>query len=359
MKDHLFIGTSKGLIIFRNKNHSWVYDRVEFLGLPISTIHIDERNDRWWVCLAHKHWGQKVHYSDDKGQKWETIPPPKYPKDAEVKNGVPATLRYIWSFANGGTDHSDTLYIGTEPGGLFKSQDNGQSWDLVEALWNHPSRKKHWFGGGRDYAGIHSIIVDPRNSNHIFIGVSCAGVFKSEDGGETWEAKNQGLRADFLPDPYATYGHDPHLLSICSSQPEVIWQQNHCGIFKTNNSGTSWEEVSDIEKGIYYGFTIATNSQNPERAWVIPATSDQMRVAVNFALFVGRTEDGGKTWETLRSGLPQTNCYDIVLRHALAIEGQTLAFGSTTGNVFLSENSGDHWVNLGNHMPTVFVVQFG
>jgi photosystem II stability/assembly factor-like uncharacterized protein len=227
-----------------------------------------------------------------------------------------------------------------------------------QSLWEHPSRPDHWFGGGRDNAGIHTIVLDPRDSNHIYIGVSCAGVFESTDGGESWEARNEGLKAYYLPDPKSKWGHDPHAIKICKSNPDVIWQQNHCGIFRSENAGKNWVDVTDQNGLANYGFGLTIDNNDPDRAWVIPAVSDQVRVAVDQSLCVCRTTDGGKSWQELRNGLPQGNCFDIVLRHSFAKKGDVLAFGTNTGNLFLSEDEGESWECLSNYLPTIFALCF-
>lgn len=358
-KRKLLLGSNKGLIVFERGPSGWRFAGDAFLGMPVSIPFVDERSGTWWVSLAHRHWGQKLHRSHDQGQSWEAVPAPKYPADTELKNGKPATLRYIWAFAGAGADRPGQLYVGTEPGGLFHSQDNGETFVLVKPLWDHPSRKDEWFGAGRDYPYIHSIEVDPLDSDHFYIAVSCAGVFETRDGGLHWEVRNEGLRADFLPEPYAKIGHDPHLMILCRSAPSVIWQQNHCGIFRSTNAALSWEEVTGKDGFPGYGFALGVDHDNPDRAWVVPAISDETRLAVDRALCVCRTDDGGKTWKALRKGLPQENCYDLVLRHALAVDGATLAFGTTNGNCYISEDYGEHWSAIHHHLPKVNALCFG
>jgi len=333
----------------------WKFEEDFFLGMPVSGIEVDPRTDTWWVSLAHKHWGQKIHFSNNRGKTWEEVPAPRYPENEEVSPGVPATLKYIWSLAAAGPDLPDQLLVGTEPGGLFKSTDNGKSFHLVESLWHHPSRPEHWFGGGRNHAGIHSIVFDPRDSRHFYVGISCAGVFETDDGGETWNVRNRGLRADYLPDPFPEVGHDPHMLKICRTDPNIIWQQNHCGIFRSHDAGKSWKDVS--QGAVNYGFALAVDNDDPNRAWVVPATSDQVRVAVDKALAVYRTDNGGKTWRDFREGLPQKNAYDIVLRHALERKNGELIFGTTTGNLYHSVNEGEAWSAISNNLPTVFCLK--
>lgn len=358
-KNTLLVGTSKGLVVYEKTAKGWQFQQVYFVGMPVSTVYVDERNNCWWACLAHRHWGQKIHRSFDKGQNWEMVETPVYPEGTVLKSGNPATLRKVWSMSHAGLDRPDELYLGTEPGGLFYSKDGGQTFQLLETLWNHPSRKDEWFGAGRDHPFIHSIVVDPRDSNHYYIAVSCAGVFETKDNGLNWAPKNKGLVAAYLPNPHVEIGHDPHMVYACRANPDVLWQQNHCGIFRSTNGGESWDNITGKNGFPDYGFALAIDDNNPDVAWVIPATSDEVRVAVDLSLCVCRTEDGGKTWQELRTGLPQGQCFDIVFRHSFDIAGKTLAFGSTTGNLYLSEDYGDSWQHLSHSLARVECVCFG
>ncbi len=357
-KSLLFLGTRKGLIIYKRSQNSWDYHSTHFLGIPVTMVYVDERTNIWWACLDHGHWGIKLHKSIDKGNNWEEIEAPKYPEGIEIKADTPASNKYIWAFAHGGKDNPEKLLIGTIPGGLFSSEDNGKSFELNNALWNHPSRKDHWFGAGFDYPGIHSILVDPRDSNHFHVGISVAGVFETTDNGQSWIPRNKGLRADFLPDPHAEVGHDPHLMVACPTDPDILWQQNHCGIYRSVDGGKNWDDVSQKDGPANFGFTIAVHETNPDQAWVIPGISDVSRTAINQALLVSRTDDGGRSWIEQRKGLPQNHCFDIVYRHSLDITGETLAFGTTTGNVFLSEDLGNNWSCLNHFLPMVYAVHF-
>jgi len=356
MKTKLLLGTRKGLIIYHKDNTGWKYESTHFLGIPVSLSFVDGRTNTWWACLDHGHWGVKLHRSTDDGKNWEEIEAPKFEEGLEMKEGVPATVTYLWAFAHGGEDRPGVLYLGTDPGGLFKSEDNGDTWHLVKSLWDHPSREK-WFGGGRDNPGIHSIVIDPRDSDHFYIGISCAGVFESKDGGASWNPANKGLKADFLPDPDSEVGQDPHILVAAPSNPDVLWQQNHCGIFVSLDGSKNWTEVSQKNGPAGFGFAVAVKADNPDQAWVVPGISDEVRVAVGQALCVCRTDDGGKTWVEQRNGLPQENCFDIVYRHCLDIDGDSLVFGSTTGNVYFTNNLGENWELLSSDLPMIYSVE--
>ncbi len=353
---YLLLGTAKGLIIYEKSSNGWRYAGDHFLGIPVSMALQDPHYGYWWVCLDHRHWGPKLQYSTDKGESWIEVDTPKYPEHAEITPGVSATLRYIWIITFG--LDPGTIFVGTEPGGLFVSNNNGEQFSLVKALWDHPSRQDHWFGGGRNHAGIHSIVVDPDNKDHYYVGISCAGVFETRDNGLTWQVRNKGLRADYLPNPYVEVGQDPHFLLANKIDPKVMWQQNHCGIFRSVDAGAQWTDVTDSSEKGRYGFTIGIDHSDPLRAWVVPATSDSQRIAVDKSLFVMHTKDGGRSWEEQREGLPQKNCFDIVLRHALDVRADDIIFGTSGGSLFVSDNGGVSWKSLNHHLPRIFSVRF-
>jgi hypothetical protein len=358
MNSTLLIGTRKGFVAYRLANNHWEVENLSFEGMPVSIAYADARTSTWWAALDHGHWGVKLHRSIDRGKNWDEVDAPAYLEGEEIKDGIKASTRYIWSIANGGKSFPSRLWIGTDPGGLFISGDAGNHFELVKSLWHHPSRKQHWMGGGRDQPGIHSIVVDPRDEDHVYIGISCAGVFETPDSGKTWIVRNKGLRADFLPDPSSDIGHDPHILVAAPSDPDTLWQQNHCGIFRSTDGAMTWQDVSQAEGPARFGFALAVAGDNPDQAWVCPANSDTTRTAIKGSLCICRTDDGGKSWKNLRNGLPQKNCFDIVYRHALASYGDALAFGTTTGNLFFSPDRGESWQTLNNYLPMVYSVQF-
>ncbi|MGH8121071.1 MAG: WD40/YVTN/BNR-like repeat-containing protein [Gammaproteobacteria bacterium] len=354
----ILLGTHKGLVVYAGKSSGWQLAGDHFLGVPVSIAAVDHRNGAWWAMLDHGHWGCKLHRSANEGQTWEEVAAPKYPEGEEIKENKPATLKYLWAFAAGGNKQKEQIHIGTDPGGLFSSSDYGRTFTLNRGLWDRPERKDRWFGGGRDNPGIHSIVVDPADDDHIYIGISCAGVYETRDGGKNWRPRNNGLKAEFLPDPNAEYGHDPHMLVACPGDPRKMWQQNHCGIYRSVDGGENWVDVSEKDGPAKFGFAIAVDLAEGNVAWVIPAIKDEIRVPHNHALCVCRTDDGGKTWRQFRKGLPQQDCYDLVYRHALAIDGDTLAFGSTSGNLYVSENRGASWECLNTHLPLIYSVTF-
>ena len=252
------------------------------------------------------------------------------------------------------------LWAGTLPGGLFKSDDRGASWHLNQPLWDRPERDK-WFGGGYDDPGIHSISVDPRDSRHVAVGVSCGGAWFTRDDGETWECNTQGMYADYMPperreDPAI---QDPHRLVRCPGQPDALWVQHHNGVFRSTDNGARWIPIENVPPS-KFGFAVAVHPEDGNTAWLVPAVKDECRIPVDGKVVVARTRDGGESFDVLTDGLPQTHAYDLVFRHALDIDGsgERLAFGSTTGALWVSEDQGDSWQTIATHLPPVYAVRF-
>jgi len=352
----ILAGTSKGLVVFWMEKNSVTKTEVHFRGFPVSMIFVDDDTQTWWVALSHKHWGEKLHYSIDAGKSWQSGGLPSF-LGFDYKPAIPASLKKIWVLqrANKNPNH---FWLGTEPGGLFFSDDCGKTFHLNEPLWNHPSRldENQWFGTGNDYPFLHSILVDPRDSNHLYVGVSCAGIFETIDGGKSWMPRNNGLTAAYLPKTTPEVGHDPHQMLLCPSNPDVIWQQNHCGIFRTINGGKEWNLLSDATQIPHYGFALAIDDANSDIAWVIPAESDESRVPVELKLRVCKTADGGKTWVTLSNGLPHENSFDLVLRHGFIRKVGLMCFGSTNGNLYCSFDDGKSWQTLSSTLAPISVV---
>jgi ligand-binding sensor domain-containing protein len=350
----LLVGTSKGLIIYKINNRNWKAASVHFEGFPVSLVYIDDRTNTWWVALSHRHWGEKLHCSRSEGRNWTEANVPSF-SNYFYQPGKPATLKKIWSMQHAGTDRPGGLWVGTEPGGLFHSHDQGKSFQLVEPLWNHPGRldTSQWFGAGKDYPFIHSIVLDPRDSDHVYVGVSCAGVFETRDGGNRWEARNRGLVAAYLPNPNAEVGHDPHRILLCPTHPDILWQQNHCGIFRTTDGGKLWDDVSGKDGFPKYGFALAIDDNDPNVAWVIPAHSDERRVPVDLKLSVCATNDAGKNWVSVNRGLPGEYSFDLVLRHSFVKKDNALAFGTNNGNLYVSDDRGGSWQSISQNLPTV------
>jgi hypothetical protein len=216
-------------------------------------------------------------------------------------------------------------------------------------------------GGGADYPGIHSILVDPRDSNIIRIGVSIGGLWTTYDDGDTWQVEGVGMRADYAPKEFAMEpnGQDAHRIVQCAKAPDHIWIQHHNGIFRSTDSGATCDEIEGVQPSAF-GFAVVVHPDNPNQAWFVPGIKDEARYPVDGALVVTRTSDGGRSFEALRSGLPQEHAYDLVFRHGMDIDttGDCLAFGTTTGNLWISENQGDQWQSISTSLPPIYCVRF-
>ncbi|MBI5367745.1 MAG: hypothetical protein HZA54_11965 [Planctomycetes bacterium] len=393
MSDQLLLGTKKGLLILDRTGGRWRARPIAHAGLSISFAAKDPRDGTVWAAMDHPHWGPKLARSRDGGGSWENLTQLAYPKGARfIEQHLPtpdtdpdptkaptkykdAALLKVWVLAFGGRDQAGTIYAGTLPGGLFTSRDGGDTWELNRPLWNHESRGGDLFAGdatsrnqwggtpaaiayGEFVPGIHSILIDPRDPNRMHVGVSCAGVVETRDGGRTWAGCNRGMLNDYLPNPEAEWGHDPHCVTQCPGAPDHLWQQNHSGVFYSVDGAGRWTRVSRNDVSVHFGFPIAADDTDGRTAWVVPAKGDSERTAIGGGLFVARTTDGGARWDTFREGLPQQDAYDIVYRHGLDARGGRVCFGSTTGNVYVSEDRGETWRCVGNHFPPIHSVRF-
>ena len=363
----LLVSTRKGLFwVIRNATGRWAIDRADFLGDNVTLTLTDPRSGTHYAALDHGHFGVKVHRNTGSG--WEEIAAPAYPPkpDDLVENdmwGRPlawSTAR-IWALVPGGPDEPGVIWCGTLPGGLFKSTDHGTTWKMVRSLWDHPKRKM-WMGGGADLPGIHSILVDPRDSQHVAIAVSTGGIWHTSDGGETWTQRGEGMRADHVP-PELT--HDPiaqdvHCLVQCRAATNRMWVQHHNGIFVSDDGGRTFRELPEAGPSTF-GFPVAVHPEDPDTAWFVPEIKDEKRIPVGGRLVVTRTRDGGKTFDMLTTGLPQQHAYDVVYRHGLALDpsGNRLAMGSTTGGLWISEDQGDTWAEVSHTLPPVYAVRWG
>jgi hypothetical protein len=368
MSDQLLLSTRKGLFSARRRGKgAWELEAVSFLGDNVSLTLADPRDGAWYAALDHGHFGAKLHRSRDRGATWQEIGVPAFPTPPEghvekdfLGREIPWRLIRFWSLVPGLATQPGLLWAGTIPGGLFWSEDSGDTWHLVEALWHMPERRK-WAGGGADAPGIHSICVDPRDGNRVVVAVSSGGVWHTPDLGRTWSAHTEGMRADYAPPELvsAPESQDPHRMVQCPGAPDSWWIQHHNGIFRSTDNAMSWTEIVDVKPSVF-GFPVVVHPRDPNTAWFVPAIKDERRIPAEGQVVVNRTRDGGRTFETLRRGLPQSWAYDLVYRHALALDasGERLAFGSTTGSAWVSEDSGDSWLTLAEHLPPVHAVTF-
>ncbi len=363
MPHRAWVATRKGLFELQraaSAGGGWQIAGVSFLGDPVTML-LPPGSDpaapqRMLAALNLGHFGVKVHASDDAGRTWREVAAPVYPEQPADATGVPWKLQLVWALEVA----AGAVWAGTIPGGLFRSADFGASWQLVDALW-HRAERAEWFGGGYDAPGIHSICVHPARADELLVGISCGGAWVTADGGATWQVKSAGMRADFMPPERAGDPNvqDPHRIQRCNAAPDVLWCQHHCGIWRSVDNATSWHEVAAPVSS--FGFAVAVHPHDPDTAWFVPAARDERRVPVDGALVVNRTRDGGRSFETLRDGLPQRDCYDLVYRHGLAVadDGRTLLLTSTTGGVWASDDAGDHWQTVSLNLPPAVAVRFG
>jgi hypothetical protein len=363
-KNTLLVGTRKGLFVFQPGASGWAVQGTHFLGEPVSYALATPQG--WFAALRLGHFGVKLWRSTDQGTSWAEVAAPAFPPkptEGPLKDDpTPWTVDMIWSMAysRAAQDQSETLWAGCLPAGLFRSTDAGASWALVQSLWQVPGRTG-WFGGGYDQAGIHSILIDPRDARHLTVGVSCAGVWQSHDAGASWQATCTGLVADYLPperqsDPS---GQDPHCISQCTAQPDVLWMQHHQGMYRSADAGHTWQRLPRPAPSDF-GFAIAAHPSDPLRAWVVPAQADEARVPVDARMVVNETRDGGQSFATHSKGLPEFASYHLVYRHGLAItpHGDALAMGSTTGGLWTSDDEGASWQRTAVDLPPIASVRF-
>lgn len=368
MSTTALIGTRKGLFTVDLDAPSAAVRPPAFLGAPVTNAVRDPRDGARYVALDHGHFGVHLHRSDDDGATWTEIAAPAYPPKPDgvsqvnpmTQREVEWTTRLAWVIEPGHPDEQGVLWCGTIPGGLFRSDDRGDSWQLVDSLWNLPNRAK-WFGGGYDDAGIHSICVDPRGPGRLVVGLSCGGAWRTDDGGATWSVAANGMRATFVPPELAGDPdiQDPHRIVRCPAVPDALWTQHHCGIFRSVDDGASWSGIDEAGPSTF-GFAVAVHPTDPDRAWFVPAVGDEVRVPVDGRLVVTRTSDGGRSFDVLGDGLPDGGAYDLVYRHGLDVDatGDRLVMGSTTGGLWFSDDAGETWRTVSANLPPIHSVRF-
>jgi hypothetical protein len=358
MTDRIAFATRKGLFFVARRDGAWHLDGDVFLGSPMTYVFRDPRDQALYAAANLGHFGPKLHRSDDGGN-WSEIAMPAFaPVDSEADAKGPSVVQ-VWAMApaDGGAGN---VWLGTIPGGLFRSSDGGASWTLNEPLWDMPERER-WMGGGYDDPGIHSICVDPRDDRHLSVAVSTGGVWRSEDGGASWRVAGKGLRAAYLPPEMAfdEVMQDAHMMVQCPAAPDTFWIQHHNGIFRSIDNQANWSELVP-ETCPAFGFAVAVHPHDPQTAWFVPAVKDEFRFPQDGRFVVSRTRDGGASFEVIDRGLPQETSYDLVYRHALDVDatGERLAMGSTTGGAWVSEDGGDSWQALPVRLPPIAGVRF-
>ena len=361
----LHVGTRKGLFVIDGAGKDARVVDTHFLGDVVVCAAVDHRDGTWYAVLDHGHFGVKLHRSDDRGATWDEVGVPEYPAKPEGFVDIDMwgkerewSLMNIWAL-EAAPDKDGALWCGTAPGGLFRSEDRGETWKLIESLWNEESRPR-WNGGGLDQPAIHSICVDPRNANTVVVAVSSGGVWRTTDLGATWTPHTVGMNVEHVPPDQEELpeNQDPHCVVQSPTDPNVFWCQHHMGIWRSDNDLKSWTKLT-VEPSSF-GFPVVVDPTDANSAWFVPAHSDQKRAPIDGRVKVTHTRDGGRTFTELTNGLPQTHAYDLVLRHALDIsrDGNSLAFGSTSGNLWVTASKGDQWHTVANNLPPIYSVRY-
>jgi photosystem II stability/assembly factor-like uncharacterized protein len=361
----ILVGTSKGAFILTSdgKREDWEVSGPHFAGWEIYHMKgSPAAPDRLYASQSSGWFGQVVQRSEDGGRSWEAV-------GNEFKyEGVPGTHQWYdgtqhpWEFKRvwhlePSPDDPDTVYAGVEDAGLFKTVDGGRNWKELGGL---RSAKGQLWQPGAGGMGLHTILLDPGQPGRIFVAISAAGVFRTDDGGGTWTAVNRGLKSPFeLPDPDAEVGHCVHRIAMHSSRPDVLFMQKHWDVMRTDDAGDSWHEVSGNLPSDF-GFPIQVHASEPETVYVVPIKSDSEHFPPEGKLRVYRSRSGGNEWEPLTKGLPQRDCYVNVLRDAMSadsLEPCGVYFGTTGGQVYASADNGDSWTAIVRDLPRVLSVE--
>ena len=324
-------------------------------GTSVPAVAFDPRNRRLLASTTNPFWGTGIVASDDLGKTWQQPETPNIQFPADTG----AAVTQAWQIAPAGPDQPDVVYVGVEPAALFKSTDGGQTFELVRGLWDHPHRPTWQPGGGG--LCLHTILTDARDPNQLTIAISTGGVYKSDDAGETWRASNTGVRAQFLPEPnrYPEYGQCVHKIARDAQNPDTLYLQNHFGLYRSDDAGASW---TDIANGVPsdFGFPIVAHPQQAGTAYIIPLNADVNRWTADAQLRVYRTSNAGASWQPLCDGLPQHDAYITVLRDAFgsdAFDPAGLYFGTRGGELYGSRDDGNNWEVLAEHLPPVLTVR--
>jgi hypothetical protein len=353
----LLIGTKKGLWIGRSdaERQKWTLDGPKFEMQGVYSVGIDTRGERprLFAGGTSEHWGPAVFHSDDLGESWDEPPEGSigFPKDTEE------SLERVWQIQPAPADQPGVVYAGAQPSSLWKSTDGGVTFELVRGLWDHPHRKD--WGAGFGGQAIHTVLPHPTDAGKVSVAMSTGGVYRTEDGGETWEPANQGIKAYFFPDPYPEFGQCVHKLAAHPDVPERMFAQNHHGVYRSDDSGTIWKSIADGLPSDF-GFPIVVHPHEPETVYVFPLVADGNRIPTDAKCRVYRSRDAGSTWEALSNGLPDVPSYAPVLRDALCVDQSDpggVYVGTRDGCVYASADSGDHWTEVARHLPDVLTVR--
>ena len=365
----LLVATRKGAFILKTDKtrRAWKIAGPMFFGHIVHHMVLDARDRRTLLVAARTgHLGPTVFRSTDFGKNWqEAAKPPAFPKASEGEKG--RVVDHVFWLTPGHSSEPNVWYAGTSPQGLFRSEDTGDTWAPVSGFNDHPMYAK-WTGGEQDGTPdgpkLHSVIVDPRNPRHLYIGMSSGGVFESVDRGADWKPLNSGCRADFRPDPYPEYGHDPHCVKIHPLDPNILYQQNHCGIYCMERATGKWARIGEsMPKKIGdIGFPIVLHPRDPKTVWVFPmdGTSVWPRTSPGGKPAAYVTRNAGRSWRRQDAGLPASQGWFTVKRQAMscdAHEAVGVYFGTTGGEVWASRNEGAKWSCIARHLPEIYAVE--
>ena len=361
----VLVGTRKGAFVLTSDGtrKRWSVEGPHFAGWEIYHVKGSPADpNRIYASQSSSWFGQVVHRSDDGGKTWQTM------GNEFSYDGVPGTHQWYdgtphpWEFARvwhfePSRDDPDTVYAGVEDAALFRSGDGGASWKELSGLRGHGSGPRWQPGAGG--MCLHTILLDPADAERMFVAISAAGVFRSDDGGTTWHPKNKGLRSEFIPDPEDDVGHCVHRIAQHPDRPNTLFMQKHWDVMRSDDAGDSWVEVSgDLPTD--FGFVISVNANEPDTVYVVPIESDSVHYPPEGKLRVYRTVTGGGEWQPLTDGLPQEHCYVDILRDAMDVDQLDpcgVYFGTTGGQLYGSPDGGDHWSTLAEHLPPVLSVE--
>ncbi len=351
----LMVGTAKGAFVFtsRDNRRSWKVSGPHFKGISVYHLAYDARNRVMLAGVNSYQWGPVVARSFDLGSEWKRSKnQPRFPKESGL------SVKNIWHIEPSSPSEPDVMYVGVDPACLFRSDDQGVSWTVNESLMNHETRPK-WQAG---FGGLclHTIMIDAKNPKRQYIAISAVGTMFSDDGGKSWSFRNKNVRADFQPDKYPVFGQCVHKVVRHPSKPDVLYQQNHCGQYRSDNGGEDWVDIQ-ANLPSDFGFPIAIDSQDPKRVYVTPLESGEARLSPNAHFSIWVTENSGKHWQEMRTGLPST-AYFSVLREGMASDQEDpcgVYVGTTTGHLFYSRNQGKTWSKISDVLPPILSVSTG
>jgi photosystem II stability/assembly factor-like uncharacterized protein len=371
----LFVGTGKGGFIFSSDRarKTWQLSGPHFKGWSVMHMALDPRDRRLHAAAHHTVYGPAMHFSDDYGRRWAQVaaaPALAQPsrsgrpiatvqefRDPDAARATPEKLVAIWNITPGRAAEPGVLYAGAQPATLFKSTDRGQTWTINEGLYHHPQRAQ-WNPGAGGLC-LHTVVLDPAAPRRMYVAVSAGGCYRSDDGGVTWLPRNRNVRADFAPNKLPEFGQCVHKMATHPNRPDVLYQQNHCGIYRSDNAGDDWTDIGEGRLPSRFGFPIAVHPHDPKTIYVVLEESDEYRLSVGGRFAVWRSRNGGETWKRLSRGLPE-RAYLVALREATAVDILDEAgvyVGTSTGQLFHSRDAGDSWHLLADFLPPILSVE--